>query len=115
MPTIGEVIAPGWLADGRPAGALSLDATGAGTAAGWAAECVGASAGAATGTVTLAVIVRATRMRRSPFSTSISVRSVSAISFASSRTSSGSKGLALGMRRSLAIKGQGFRNPTAVM
>ncbi len=115
MPTIGEGTAPGWSRRPPWPAALSLDATGAGTAAGSAADGVGASAGAATGTVTLAVIMRATRMRRSPFSTSISVRSVSAISVASSRTSSGSKGLALGMRRSLAIKGQGFRNPTAVM
>src|SRR5687767_12491877 len=36
-------------------------------------------------------------MRRSPFSTSISLRSVSAIRFASSRTRSGSKGFSLAM------------------
>ena len=47
--------------------------------------------------VTAAVTVRATRMRRSPFSTSISLRSVLAIRFASSRTRSGSKGLSLAM------------------
>src|SRR5215218_2327354 len=99
---MGEVIAPGWLAGGCPPGAAS-PAPG-GRAAGSAAGMAGA--GAATGTVTVAVTVRATRMRRSPFSTSISVRSVSAMSVASSRTSSGSKGLALGMRRSLAIEGQ---------
>src|SRR5919202_2148838 len=56
------------------------------------------------GTVTEAVIVRATRMRRSPFSTSISVRSVSARRVASSRTRSGSKGLAFGIDGDLCRK-----------
>src|SRR5687767_6728138 len=86
---MGEVMAPG----GGPAGALAGETRepggGAGTGAGAPA------ADEATGTVMVAVMVRATRMRRSPFSTSISVRSVSARRVASSRTRSGSKGLAL--------------------
>src|SRR3982751_5009686 len=95
---IGDGITPGWLA-----GAVSAGAAGTTAATGRTAGAAGA--GAATGTGTVAVSERATRMRRSPFSTSISVRSVSASRVASSRTSSGSKGLALAMHRSLAIGG----------
>ncbi len=58
----------------------------------------------ATGTVTAAVMLRATRMRKSPFSTSISVRSASARRFASSRTRFGSNGLASPGWRSFFIR-----------
>src|SRR4051812_13181313 len=89
---MGESTAPGW---GAPvfAAASAVAAAGGGAMTGEGAR----AAGAATGTVTAAVTMRATRMRRSPFSTSISLRSVSAIKFASSRTRSGSKGLSLAM------------------
>src|SRR5918995_2341909 len=91
---MGEVTAPGC---GPTFGTLSSAPEGIGGGAGIG---IGAWAGAI-GTVTEAVRVRATRMRRSPFSTSISVRSVSARRVASSRTRSGSKGLALAIAENL--------------
>src|SRR5215207_9472232 len=88
VPTMGDGTVPGW---------LFAAASGAGTALPAAEDRVagiigGPDAAAAMGTITDALIERATRMRRSPFSTSISLRSVAARRLASSRTSSGSKG-----------------------
>src|SRR5215207_1447262 len=82
---MGDGTVPGWLFAAATAGGKEPPA-----AADSAAGIIGAAG--CGGTVTDALIERATRMRRSPFSTSISLRSVSARRPASSRTSSGSKG-----------------------
>src|SRR5215207_3354404 len=102
---MGEGTVPGWFAAGATASRAGPAVPIAGRAL---LPEAGAGAGATTGTVTAPARLRATRMRRSPFSTSISDKPVSAISFASSRTRSVSKGMSLAIP-SLAVSMLRFR------